>query len=183
LAEFLVHALAAAHTSRVRIERLSREGALRLTIGQESLYPDAAFDVVDQDRRQFRFYIEIDCSSERILSHTASDSIERKICFYNRLQDSTPDRFRVLFVVASGSQVRAAHLVDAAAQLTTNTARTLVCAATLPTFLSREHALTAPLFLDHHRQYQSLIPAPKAVPRRRQSDSHRFATLPQLLPS
>jgi len=183
LADFLVHTWVAAPLAQVRIDCVHREGTLRLATGKESLLPDAAFELVDSDSRRLRFFVEIDCQSERILSRTPGDSIERKIRLYNRLQDALQDRFRVLFVVASGSRTRSEHILDAAAKLATNSARTLVCAVTLPTFLSRSHALTAPLFLDHQRNLQSLVPTPMAAPRPQHNESLGLATLPHLVPS
>lgn len=183
LADFLVHTWSAAPLAQVCIDRVHREGTLRLAIGKESLLPDAAFDLVDSNSRRLRFFVEIDCQSERIISSSAGDSIERKIRLYNRLQDASPDRFRVLFVVASGSRARTEHILDAAATLATNSARTLVCAATLPTYLSRAHALTAPLFLDHQRHLRSLVPGALGTSGVRHHESPALATLPRLVTS
>src|SRR5207244_563757 len=68
LSEFLVHTIVAAHEARLGFTGFYRENTLRLAIGDEWLFPDAAFKMVTPAGGAFSFYVELDNSSERIRS-------------------------------------------------------------------------------------------------------------------
>lgn len=157
LADFIVHTAVAAHESGVLFADVYRENSLRLQIGEESLFPDIPFQLISPDRSEFSFFTEIDAGSERIRSPKDLDSWERKIRLYDRLQDMTPKRFRVL-IISTRSTERLDHILDAAATLATNPQRSLFYGVALPHYLSEADALRSPCFRDHRGNSVSLLP-------------------------
>lgn len=162
LAEFVVHTLVAAHLAGADVCSLARENDLRLTSGGEDLVPDAAFLIRLPTGNEFSYYVEIDCATERIRSTTTSVSWERKARLYEQLQDATPQRFRVLAVVAR-SPSRVSRILGVAAKLAKNPHRSLVCAATLADYLAAADPLRMPLFRDHLGRAASLVPTTAAT--------------------
>src|SRR5581483_1530158 len=130
LADFLVHTVVSAHRAGIGFTNYYRENTLRLGIGDDALFPDAAFTLVERGA-EYVFYVEIDAATERIRSSKETDSWERKITLYNRLQDSTPQPFRVLAVSTRTSE-RTAHILAASAALVRNRYRPLVFGIGLP---------------------------------------------------
>src|SRR5437660_4059743 len=64
LAEAITHLFIGAHQAGVSIGNFRRENTLRLKIGDESLYPDAAFEIGPEADTRFTFYIELDNRTE-----------------------------------------------------------------------------------------------------------------------
>src|SRR5207249_1428495 len=95
------------HAAGVNLGDFARENTLRLSTGEEHLYPDAAFALSTLERPPFTFYVELDNSTEPLASPRTCDSWQRKLQFYERLQDQSPFRFRVLAVVT-----RSVHRMD-----------------------------------------------------------------------
>ncbi|MBI2805223.1 MAG: replication-relaxation family protein [Planctomycetes bacterium] len=159
LADVIVHTMVTAHASGIRVAGFYPENALHLQIGDESLYPDCAFQLLPSDGRQFSFFVELDNSSERVRSAKSFDSWERKLKLYEALQDQSPTRFRVLVVTTRQSE-RLRHILDAAGSLLRNPQRSLIYGIHLQDFLAQPQALTAPCFTDHRRQPAALVPIP-----------------------
>ena len=157
LADFVVRTIVAAHELQVTIESMTRENALRLSIGEENLYPDGSFTVTVPGRPPFLFYVELDNSTEVLTSPTQRESWLRKLRFYEALQNSTPTRFRVLGLVTR-SQKRLENIAMLAASVAANPQRSLFYGAYLPNYLQHATPLTAPLFTDHRGLHISLIP-------------------------
>ncbi|MGC3971612.1 MAG: replication-relaxation family protein [Pirellulales bacterium] len=158
LADFIVHTIVTAHRGDIAFTDFYRENTLRLTVGSECLYPDCSFQLVMRDGRTFNYFVEVDNFSERIRSMKDADSWQRKIRLYEDLQSGSPSRFRVL-VVPTRSSVRLHGILALAATLASNPQRSLFLGVPLPDYLSESDALTAPIFLDHHRRAVSLLPA------------------------
>ena len=156
LADFMVHTVAAAHSAEIRLTGHRRENSLRLDAGGDSLYPDAAFQLLTLDGRLFRFFVEIDCSNERILSEKVADSWQRKIDFYEAYADDAPNRFRVLVVVVAGEE-RLRHVLDAAARRARNPRRGLFYGVTLDFYCRVSGAVTSSCWLDHRGNSVPLI--------------------------
>lgn len=157
LADFIVHTAIAAHRAGVRFTGFYRENTLRLSVGEECLYPDCGFQLVRADGTEFGFVVEIDAGTERIRSPKDLDSWERKIRLYDRFQDSCVKRFRVL-IVSTRSAVRVEHILDAAAKLVGNPHRALFYGVSLPAYLAQEEAVTTLCFRDHRGVAMALLP-------------------------
>lgn len=155
LADFLVHTMRSAHRAGVRFTEFYRENTLRLTIGDDCLYPDSSFQLVGSES-PFNFLVEIDNHTERIRSDKDTDSWERKLRLYDRLQDSAASRFRVL-VVTTRSSDRLRHILSTAATVLRNQQRSLVYGIDLPTFVAEEEPLHRHVFLDHLGRATALI--------------------------
>lgn len=83
LAEFIVHSLVSAHRTGLTVSSFYRENTLRLAIGNESLFPDCSFQLIEETGQEYGFFVEIDGGSERIRSPKYADSWERKIRLYD----------------------------------------------------------------------------------------------------
>lgn len=159
LADFLVHTMVAAYHSQVEVTGLYRENSIRLTAGEESVYPDLAFVLVPPDGLPLKFFVEIDCGTERLTSLVSNRTWERKARVYDRIQDQLPGtRFRVLVVTVRASSERLKHVLATAASVQRNPDRTLFYGATIYGYRGTEVAVTAPVFIDHRGRRQSLVP-------------------------
>lgn len=159
LADFLVHLQVAAHRSNVTVSGMYRENSLQLTAGDESVYPDAAFVLATSNGQEYRFFVEIDCGTERLQSAVSDRTWERKARVYDRVQDEHRDsRFRVLVVTVRAGSERLTNILKTAAAVHRDANRTLFYGVTMFALLSSEHAATAPVFVDHRGRPQSLVP-------------------------
>lgn len=156
LADFIVHTAVTAHQAGLKLAGFYRENAFCLTVGEESLFPDCAFQLVTPSGFPFSFFVELDNSTEAIRSDKDRDSWERKLRLYDAFQDITPVRFRVL-VLATRSSERLGHILDAAKAILGNPQRGLVYGAYLGAFLKRPDALTSPCFRDHLGRRRALV--------------------------
>jgi hypothetical protein len=156
LADFIVHTVVAAHQQGLHMVDFYRENTLRLTVGEECLFPDCAFRIRRADQ-QYNFVVELDNSSERVRSVKDADSWERKIRLYDQHQDQTTDRFRVL-VVTTRSRERRDHILQAAKSLIRNPQRSLFYGVYLDDFLAVADAMFHPCFHDQGRQSVAMIP-------------------------
>jgi Replication-relaxation len=158
LADFLVHAQTAAHRSHLEFTDFYRENTLKLTAGSESVYPDASFVLSAPDRRQYRFFVEIDFGTERLRSSLTDATWERKARVYDHVQDNyRQTRFRVLVISARDSHARLENMLAIAVAEQRNRERSLFLTATLSEFLAAHHAVTAPIFSDQRADKQSLV--------------------------
>lgn len=159
LAEFIVHTIVAAHAAGVAFTDFYRENTLKLTVGQECLYPDSAFRLILPDGRAFNYLVELDNHSEQIRSTKDADSWQKKHGLYDDLQSSAPNRFRVL-VVTTRSGPRLKTILALAATQASNPQRSLLLGVPLSSYLAEPAALSAPIFLDHHLRSISLLTGP-----------------------
>ena len=157
LANFIVHTILACQRDDVEIESFHRENALKLTVDDEHLYPDCAFTVRIPIRPAFTFYVELDNSTEPLASPRERDSWIRKLQFYEKLQDASAERFRVLGVVTK-SWKRLENLQMLAAAQTKKPERSLFYGVFLPGFLECESPLFSEVFVDHRGLHIGLIP-------------------------
>lgn len=160
LSDFIVHTTVAAYRGGVEVNSFHRENTLRLAVGEQSLYPDAAFTLQAVGRPPFRFYVELDNSTEPLASPRDCDSWQRKLRFYEALQDHVGARFRVLALVTK-SPKRVQNLLALAGAEARNPQRSLVLAVYLPDYLKHATPLFAALFTDHRGQKASLLPHPE----------------------
>ena len=159
LSDFIVHMLVSAHDAGIALLSFCRENDLRLTIGEERLLPDNAFQLGTEAGETFNFFVELDNGTEPVSSRKERESWQQKISFYDRFQDQCSYRFRVLIVCTRNRQ-RSNHIMQAAAQMLRNPQRRLFYAASLPRVLSTDNLVTEACFQDHLGKSQSLIPKP-----------------------
>src|SRR5205085_714645 len=114
-----------AHASNIDVTLFYRENALRLTLGDETLYPDCTFELTTSTGGTFRYFVEIDNSNESIRSLNSTDTWQRKIAFYERYRDAHPERFRVLAITLGGAK-RLENILNCAKTLTRDTRRSLI---------------------------------------------------------
>jgi hypothetical protein len=156
LADALVHLFVCAHSARIAVHDFQRENSLRLSCGEENLFPDGAFRLAGADGRSFAFFLELDNATESIRSQTSIDSWQRKVRFYERYQDGKTERFRVL-AITTGGEARVQNLLACAASLARNPQRSLVYVTTLDAFLADPEAVTATCFRNHRKQSAALV--------------------------
>lgn len=173
LAEFLVHFLIQAQHSGHTLLEYEREHQCVLRCGEQAIHPDAGFQLRLNSGAYFRYYVEIDNSTERVRSSLVPDAWERKLRLYERIAESGEERFRVL-IVTTKSKDRLHHILRASHELLTNKQKSLICGTYLANFLSSERGLESPCFLDHHQR-----PVPLILPIRYPSDTgQQKANLP-----
>jgi len=173
LADVLVHTAVSAHQAGIAIAHFTGENMLQLTLGNEHLYPDSAFQLVlppplatttneepvdgRDDVQTFSFYLELDNGSQAVHSTKDLESWERKLRFYDRLQDQSEERFRVL-VISTKSSERLDHILRLAAETTRLPERSLVYGATLSRYLADNPVVFARV--QNHRGLKvSLLPS------------------------
>lgn len=158
LSEFIVHTLISTHQNGGLITGFSPEGSVRLTIGEETVIPDSSF-ILEIGGRTLHYFIEMDEATERLKSDRSEENWQRKIRLYEAFQDlSKEKRFRLL-VATTGGPLRVKNILDLAKSQARNPERTLVLAATLPSFLESRNPLTDAVFADHKGQPASVVPA------------------------
>ncbi|HQR05663.1 MAG TPA: replication-relaxation family protein [Gemmatales bacterium] len=156
LAEFLVHFMVQSQAQGHTLVEYEREHRCVLRCGEDAIHPDAGFQLRLSSGAYFRYYVEIDNSTERVRSSAVPDTWERKVRLYERYAESCEERFRVL-VVTTKSEDRLHHILRTSNQLLANKQKSLVSGTYLPAFLSNELGLEAPCFLDHHERQVPLI--------------------------
>lgn len=157
LADFIVHTHTSARVGNVDAINFQRENAVRLAVAGGTIYPDAAFELLTEAGRRYRFFVEIDGGTERLCTQKTAESIERKIRLYDELQDASPERFRLLFVVMHGSLPRLKNILDLAGRAVRNPDRSLVYGITLPGYISTYCGVTSPVFRDHRGRECALV--------------------------
>ena len=169
LADFIVHAITAAHRRAIRMARFYRENTLRLRASSEVFSPDCAFEFHTPTGPQLNFLVELDNGTERIRSDKDTESWQRKIRLYNLLQDANyPHRFRVL-VVTTRSRDRFRSILTLAAEQTANPRRSLFYGIHLDDFLAEPDAICRPCFQNHHGAPVALVPLTALGPPRTSS--------------
>lgn len=158
LADFIVHTVIGAHAAGVEVKDFSRENTLKLSTADDHLYPDSAFTLTANQRAPFTFYVELDNSTEPLASPRERDSWRRKLQFYERLQDQSPGRFRVLGIVTK-SPKRVSNMLTLAAAVARNPQRSLLYGVFLPEYREEPNPLTAPIFTDHRGLQVALWPS------------------------
>jgi hypothetical protein len=172
LAETIVHSLVAAHAQRMKLSNFHRENELVLEIGHHRTSPDCHMQFTTSGKT-FNVLFEIDRSTES-LDSAAVNSIRNKILAYEAYQDwawqgwkQAGERgprpyFRVAFLTATVE--RAYHILALARYCARNKDRRLCYTATLDSFLAEAAALSVPLFLDHHGEWQAIVNIHSSAP-------------------
>jgi len=156
LADALVHLQVAVHRAGVTFTGFCRENSWQIAVDQQTLQPDATFDLVSP-QQTLHFFLEQDNHTETIRSSTNLESWERRIQLYEQLQNQTAQRFRVL-IVTSRCGRRLEHLLHTARRLAGNPQRRLFYGIHLPRLLQEPDAIRRACFLDHDLRAVSLLP-------------------------
>jgi hypothetical protein len=167
LAEVIVHTMVAAEQSFLTINDYRRENSVVLSLGSDTLKPDGSMQIRTADGKQFNFFLELDNGTEPIRSPQQRESIERKVRFYERLQDGVlaswqrgdrkrpPPRYRVLFFMRSAERKK--HLLRTARQIARNPDRRVCLGVCVAEYLSDPNPLRSPIAVDHHGRWQGLV--------------------------
>lgn len=161
LTEFIIHTAVTAKRTGVTFRNAYAENEYVISEGEETLRLDGRFTLATGDVSR-TYNVELDNSTESILSARDGDSIERKLKrlerFDSRFDARHPDRAITLFVTTR-SWDRLEHILDAAVTLLRNPDRSLIYGVHLPDFLLTETPLTSEVFLNQRRKPVALLPS------------------------
>lgn len=157
LGDFRVHTTLAAKAGGFTVAEYYRENSLRLEAAGQSLYPDGAFTLLAPGRPPLRFFVELDNGTEPLASPRERDSWQKKLAFYETLQDTCGYRFRVLGVITRTTN-RLQNVLATAAAASHNPRRPLFYGIVLTEYLGRDQPLTSLCFRDHRGQEVALVP-------------------------
>lgn len=164
-AEIIVHTLVATHAARIRVAKFHGDGKLTLAAGEYRQQPDCHFQFESQGKF-FNVLFEVDNATEP-LDSLREQSLRTKLLGYECYQDSVLQGWRAqesremrpafrVVVLTKGAE-RARHILWLAQACARNPDRRLCYAATQDGFLAEPLAVTAPIFNDHHGDWQSLV--------------------------
>lgn len=159
LSQFLTHLIIAARNAGLRLVNFRPENTFPLT-HERTIWPDAYFELENTAGRRFAYCLEIDRSTESLMSLSDDATTwTAKHRVYDGLQSRLGHaaRFRML-VVTTRSEERMRNIVDLFAQETGRPNRQLVLGVYLDRFLRDGDALDAPIFRDHRGRWLSLLP-------------------------
>ncbi|MCA9069284.1 MAG: replication-relaxation family protein, partial [Planctomycetaceae bacterium] len=158
LASFLVHLHVSAKREGIRITDVIPENCLKLNTGIGTFLPDATFDICLPDGRTFRFYVEVDHSTESL--HTKNfDGWERRVARYETLREESEIPFRVLVLTIIDGD-RLGNIFDCIAKKLRRPERSLFYGVTLSDFLTTSNAAISHVFKDHGGTPRSLVLPP-----------------------
>ncbi len=156
LADFITHLHCSAFAAQLSVMNFQRENALALSIDEQRLFPDCAFQLRSPDSLPFNFLVELDNSTESIRSASV-DSWERKVRLYEQYQTTTTTRFRVI-IVTTRSSTRLHHILRLIREITDNPQRNLFCGVYLHDWLDARQPLSARCFWHPRGHPISLLP-------------------------
>jgi len=111
LGKFVVRTHVAANRQGLRVIETVPENTLRLETPYGPLYPDLRIRLQLPDGRELAYCIELDNSTETIVSTVGRESIDLKLRKYLHDLRQNPQAYRILFVV-TGSRERGEHIVE-----------------------------------------------------------------------
>ncbi|MCA9041896.1 MAG: hypothetical protein KDA65_16195, partial [Planctomycetaceae bacterium] len=145
LSQFVVHTLIAAHQRGIQVVDYYSENTWQIECGERPLFPDGRFTLILPDATRFTYCLELDNSTERILSYKDSDSLLSKMQRYRVDLVASPEEYRVLFVV-TGSKKRQEHILKMTRELTGTMSFVPFYVVSLDDYLQEPDALFAPCF-------------------------------------
>jgi hypothetical protein len=159
LSEFLTHLIVSAHKVGLRLRNFRPENTFPLT-HERTIWPDAYFELENTAGRRFAYCLEIDCSTESLMSLSDDATTwSAKHRVYETVQNrlGRRSRFRAL-VVTTRSEHRLQHILDLFADETQAPNRQLVLGVYLDRFVQEDFALEAPIFRDHRGRWTPMLP-------------------------
>lgn len=173
LGEFLVHLFVAAHKQAVSVTNLVRENTFKIKAGDKTLFPDCGFQLVTPEGNKFRYFVELDNSTERIRSTKAVESIESKLRAYDQHQGQygpfEAEHYVVLFVTTRSSE-RRDHIMQAAKQVMLNSRRTVFLGTYLLEFLACANPLHEVCVVDNRNRQRGLLPKVSSSERQQKTE-------------
>lgn len=161
LADFIVHTHVSAHRIGASFTDVYAENEYRVTVGEESLKPDGRFTLLQSLVRR-TYNVELDCSTESLLSSQNNDSITRKIQILDandaQYQEASDPRRAVTLFVTTRSHNRMLNILDTAKNIVRNPDRSLIYGVYLPDYLALQHPLTTNCFLNLRNDPVALLP-------------------------
>lgn len=160
VSQLIVHLATAAHRLGILCGYLG-ENRYGITVRGKPLWTDGYLRF-GEGLLQRSYLVEIDNSTETILSARDTDSIERKIRLIEAHQsqyEGNDHRRSITLFVTLRSRQRSQNILAAVRKLSRNPNRRNFHAAYLPDCLDCAEPLTAPCFQDHHNSPVSLLPA------------------------
>jgi len=145
LTAYVVKTHVAAHRRGIRIADSFAENTFRIDTPFGPLFPDRRFTIVLPNGRQFLNCIELDNSTETVVSKSEIDSIEMKMRKYLHDLNERAYDYRVQFVVTR-SRDRANHILELAARLRPQTDFAPFYVVYLDDYLSTTDSFLAPIF-------------------------------------
>ncbi|QDU10882.1 replication-relaxation family protein [Gimesia aquarii] len=145
LSQFIVQTYLAAHVRGIKVTDFHPENTFRIDCGERPLWPDARFTLMLPNESQFSYCVELDNSTESVLSHKSTDSILSKMQRYLIDLVAAPQSYRVLFPV-TGSADRLQHIVDLARNLTDGRSFSPFYVVLLDDYLAHPDAFFRPCF-------------------------------------
>lgn len=143
LSEFIVHTFTSAHAAGVSVTDFHPENTYCIDCAQRPLFPDATFTLTTPT--PFRFFVELDNSTESVWSEKSDDSIRSKMQRYLLYASVNQISFRVLFVLTGASE-RRRNILEMARHLTIGQPFAMFYVVHLQEYLSASNALCAPCF-------------------------------------
>ncbi len=119
LSKFIMQTYIAAHHRGIDVIDFHPENTFKIDCGERPIFPDARFTLAMPNGNRFTYCVELDNSTESVLSYKSADSISSKMQRYLLDLVVTPEPYRVLFPI-TGSPERLKHITNVARQLTTH---------------------------------------------------------------
>lgn len=164
-ADSIVHTLVACKQRHVQVTRILGDGQLTLHIGEFRQQPDFHIQL-EFSGRTFNLVYEIDNATEPLDSQR-EQSIRTKILGYETYQnwalrtwhEAGRVGFRPAFrvVILTKGIDRANHILWLAHNLAQDKRRHVILATTQDAFFAEPHAITEPIFNDHHGRWNALV--------------------------
>lgn len=155
LSQFIVQTYLAAHQRGIKVTDFHPENTFRIDCRERPLWPDARFTLTLPNGSRFSYCVELDNSTESVLSYKSADSILSKMQRYLVDMVGSP-HYRVLFVV-TGAKERKQNIVEAARQLTGENGFVPFYIVSLDDYLAHTDALFNPCFHSPQDENISLL--------------------------
>ena len=159
LADFIVHIAVGAHQCGVQFADPYPENAYCLQVGGEALWFDWRFRLRTPSG-SYAFNVELDCSTETIVSLAETDTVARKIRLIDAADaqyDAFDPRRSVTIFVTTRSDQRMRNILRAAATIVRNPRRALIYGIYLPHCLATEQPLMSRCFSDNRTRSVALL--------------------------
>lgn len=172
LSQFIVQTYLAAHQRGIKVTDFHPENTFRIDCGARPLWPDARFTLTLSNGSPFSYCVELDNSTESVLSYKSADSILSKMQRYLLDMVITPQPYRVVFPI-TGSSERLRNIVDLARQLTDRRSFSPFYVVLLDDYLAHPDAFFRPCF---HSPQNRKIPLLRSQVRQFLKSSSLMAT-------
>jgi hypothetical protein len=144
LGRFVVRTQVAAHRQGLCVTETAPENTVRIETPYGPFYPDLRMRLRLPDGRELAYCVELDNSTETIVSAAGRESIDLKLRKYLHDLRGNPQAYRVLFVV-TGAKARAQHIVETLRSRIPATNYSPVYVVTLNDYLTTDNPFLDPI--------------------------------------